>query len=116
MIGDDRRSIEKRVGDTERHVHRAGPERRHAHAGPPLDLAAHVRHERRRGFVPRQQELDAFALGGVDEVENLAARQAEHARDAGVAQRASQSLCTGLLCQFTASNEKRNTDYADFVD
>ena len=43
--GQERRAIEKRVGDPERHVHGTGTKRGDADAGSPEHLAGHIRHE-----------------------------------------------------------------------
>ena len=92
--GDERRAIEERVRDAEREVQRAGPERRDAHARLALDLAAGVGHECRHGFVADEDEFDADFPRGFDEVQNLAARQAEHPFDTSIAKRRCQNLST----------------------
>src|SRR5205823_5363546 len=81
---DHRRPIEKRVRDAEREIHGARSQRRYADSWPPRELAGGVGHQRGHRFVAREDELDAGLPGGLEKIEHLAARQPEHARDAGV--------------------------------
>ena len=56
----------------------------HADGRLSRDLPGGVRHERGDGFMPRQDELDPDASCGLDEIQDFAAGQAEHALDAGL--------------------------------
>ena len=89
---EERRTIEIGVGDAERQVHRARAERRNADRGLARDLSRRVGHERRHRFVAHEDELDADLSRGLDELQNLSARQAEHPFDTGVAKRSCEYL------------------------
>ena len=93
--GEERRSIEERVGHTKCEIERARTERRDAHRRPAGHLSGGIGHERGHGFVAGQDELDAGFAGGFDEIENLAAGQTEHPFDAGLGERCGEHFSAG---------------------
>jgi hypothetical protein len=84
--GDERRAIQPGIRHAEREVHRAGAQRRHADARAAGQLTRGIGHQRGDRLVAREHELDAHFPRSLDEVQDLAARQAEHPLDARVAQ------------------------------
>src|SRR5207249_8584180 len=91
-------------------VHRARTERRHADAWSPRNLTRGIGHQSRDSFVACEDEIDTRLAGGFEEVEHLAARQSEHARDAGVTKGRGKDVgacrhcadSTAISCQLSA--------------
>ena len=82
---DEGGTVEMRLRDTGHEIRRAWPERRDAHPGDAARARHRLCHERSRGLVPRQHELEAGLTKALDEIDHLAAGMTEgvaHARGA----------------------------------
>ena len=89
---DERMGVQLRVGDPEHEVERARTERRETDPRATGQRAVDVRHESGATFVARRDEPDRRVGHGVDHVEVLLPRQAEHVLDALVLQARDQEL------------------------